>query len=585
MTVASKPSGAAAAGRSSPTSFFLGFFRRRSISVRVAAISALLLGALVITNVIVIRELYRNSQRIVDATDLFDQLETASGANGAFGDIRYWMTDVAVSQLSLSERNANEARQQLTVFLDKLATYDAELAGEIGTQTDAYMATALQAVDAYTDDQRVIGNTLLAQARQHSNVVEATLDQLTANLHRDAWAARDAALASARTAIRTSIAIVIAVTLLGILLTLAVFRSIVTPLRRLDKAMSAMIEGRTDVDIPPVGPDEIGTMARTLALFRDSIVEGARLEAETRRQREMMATAIETISEGFALFDAEDRLVISNSRYNRMYPDVVAPGRRFEEILKILVSRGLADLNNLPPDEWMARRMERHRRAEGFFEQRYADGRWMRVSERRTPDNSTVGVFADITELKARQAELEAATAQADSANKAKSQFLANMSHELRTPLNAIIGYSEMLIEEAEDFSLKGFAPDLQKIRAAGKHLLGLINDILDFAKIEAGRMDVLIEPFTVEGLVSQVESTIAPLVAKNGEHAQDRRGGPASARWNRTRPRSGRACSTFSVTPRSSPSAAPSHWRCGRSSGRMEATASSSACMTPESA
>ncbi len=517
MTVAGNPDRATASGERPAFSLVPEFLRQRSIPIRVAAVSALLLGALIITNAIVIRQLYRNSERIVGATELFDRLEAANGANQAFGDIRYWLTDLAVSQLTLSERNADAARMRLTDYLDRLASYDPTLTTEIGQQTDAYMTTAMKAVDAYTDDRRVIGNTLLAQAREHSNVVASRLAQLTDHLRADAWAARDAAVASATTAIRTSIIIVVAVALVGILLTLAVFRSIVMPLRRLDKAMAGMIEGRTDVDLPPVGKDEIGTMARTLALFRDSIAERARLQKESQRQRQMMETAIETISEGFVLFDADDRLIIANRRYGAMYPGVVEPGRSFEEILDVLVKSGIANLNDLPPEEWIAARLDQHRRAEGFFEQRYSDGRWMRVSERRTPDNGTVGVFADITELKERQTELEAAKEQADSANKAKSQFLANMSHELRTPLNAIIGYSEMLIEEAEDLSLEGFVPDLQKIRVAGKHLLGLINDILDFAKIEAGKMDVLVEPFAIGDLVSQVESTIAPLIAKNG--------------------------------------------------------------------
>jgi DNA-binding response OmpR family regulator len=90
------------------------------------------------------------------------------------------------------------------------------------------------------------------------------------------------------------------------------------------------------------------------------------------------------------------------------------------------------------------------------------------------------------------------------------------MSHELRTPLNAIIGYSEMLLEEAEELGQADFVPDLGRIRGAGKHLLGLINDILDLSKIEAGKMDVFVETFTVADLLSQVQSTIAPLVAKN---------------------------------------------------------------------
>ena len=91
------------------------------------------------------------------------------------------------------------------------------------------------------------------------------------------------------------------------------------------------------------------------------------------------------------------------------------------------------------------------------------------------------------------------------------------MSHELRTPLNAIIGYSEMLQEEAEDLGEEAFIPDLQKVNAAGKHLLGLINDILDLSKIEAGRMDLFLETFEVGQLVQDVAGIVQPLVEKNG--------------------------------------------------------------------
>jgi signal transduction histidine kinase len=113
--------------------------------------------------------------------------------------------------------------------------------------------------------------------------------------------------------------------------------------------------------------------------------------------------------------------------------------------------------------------------------------------------------------------ELQEANAQLAEASRHKSRFLANMSHELRTPLNAIIGYSEMLQEEAEEIGERAFIPDLHKIDAAGKHLLGLINDILDLSKIEAGRMDFYLETFEVGQLVRDVAAIVQPLVEKNG--------------------------------------------------------------------
>lgn len=118
---------------------------------------------------------------------------------------------------------------------------------------------------------------------------------------------------------------------------------------------------------------------------------------------------------------------------------------------------------------------------------------------------------------KQTEAELALARDQAVEASRAKSQFLANMSHELRTPLNAIIGYSEMLQEEAADLAQSDMIPDLEKIQAAGRQLLGLINDILDLSKIEAGKMTVFPETFDIAGMVQDVAVTMQPLMAKKG--------------------------------------------------------------------
>ena len=106
---------------------------------------------------------------------------------------------------------------------------------------------------------------------------------------------------------------------------------------------------------------------------------------------------------------------------------------------------------------------------------------------------------------------------QLEMASEHKSAFLASMSHELRTPLNAIIGYSEMLYETAQDEGQDEFLPDLAKIRDAGRHLLGLINDILDLSKIEAGKMDLYLEEVDIAGLIEEVRSIVEPLAAVNG--------------------------------------------------------------------
>ncbi|MEG5173530.1 ATP-binding protein [Microcoleus sp. B3-D7] len=127
----------------------------------------------------------------------------------------------------------------------------------------------------------------------------------------------------------------------------------------------------------------------------------------------------------------------------------------------------------------------------------------------------------EIAERKRAEIALQEALHKAEAASRAKSTFLANMSHELRTPLNAIIGYSEMLQEEARESGLEEIIPDTQKIYNAGKHLLTLINDILDLSKIEAGRMELYLEKFDLSNLIEEVVATLHPLVEKNHNQLQ----------------------------------------------------------------
>ncbi|ESA32568.1 pas domain s-box [Leptolyngbya sp. Heron Island J] len=149
------------------------------------------------------------------------------------------------------------------------------------------------------------------------------------------------------------------------------------------------------------------------------------------------------------------------------------------------------------------------------------------VTERKQAEEQLMELNRDLdsrvqdrtTKLMKAMEEAEEARVKAEDANRSKSEFLANMSHELRTPLNAIIGYSEMLEEEAADVGEDSFVPDLQKIQGAGKHLLGLINSVLDLSKIEAGRMELFLEDFSITEMVEEISGTIIPVAHKNNNH------------------------------------------------------------------
>ena len=380
-------------------------------------------------------------------------------------------------------------------------------------------------------------------------------------------------------------------------------------------------------------------LERSLELSVEELLE-ARDRATQAQTR--LTDAIESISEGFSLYDANDKLMIYNQRYRDMHGsgsiNVVNQGVSFETILRSAAASGEIRDAEGRIEAWVAERLARHRDPKGTHVQHRSDGRWIQIDERKTDDGGRVATYADITDVK--QAEqaiqeseqrlrviaeaapmavlivtfddgiiryanqrfremfevkgssalgLQAKTLYADpqhreriigalterghvegmemlfkraggeefwalmssqrvqfegrpamitgladisdrkrmegelhkaiwvseQATRAKSDFLASMSHELRTPLNAIIGYSEILFEDAQSAERESEMADLRKIQDAGKHLLGLIDNILDLSKIEAGKMTLYLETFELRPMIDSVAATVTPLAKK----------------------------------------------------------------------
>jgi signal transduction histidine kinase/DNA-binding response OmpR family regulator len=227
--------------------------------------------------------------------------------------------------------------------------------------------------------------------------------------------------------------------------------------------------------------------------------------------------AIKAIPDGFVLFDREDRLLTCNDRYRETYPesaDAMIPGTRFEDILRFGLDRGQHIDAVGREDAWLADRMEQHRTANGVHEQLLADGRWIRAYDHPTPDGGRVGLRVDITLAKDQQAALEAARLVAEAANRAKSAFLANMSHEIRTPMNGVVGMAELLCDTELNEEQRLFA---ETIRSSGEALLVIINDILDYSKIEAERLTLHPEPFDLERTIHEVVMLLQPKARANG--------------------------------------------------------------------
>ena len=256
---------------------------------------------------------------------------------------------------------------------------------------------------------------------------------------------------------------------------------------------------------------------RILCSIRN-VTERVRAEREARRAHERLLDAIECITEGFVLYDQDDRLVLCNSRYRDLFSDntdLMAPGTPFETVLRVGAARGVYRLPAEELEPWIQRRIVQHRTAGPPIEVQLETGRWIRIEEWRTKEGGTVGIRADITDLKAREADLRVARDEAERANRRKSDYVHHLSHELRTPLNAVLGFSEIIRDEMMGPNSPRYRDYAGQIAAAGVYMLDLINNLLDLAKIEAGRMDLHDEACNLALLVDLTFGMMQPRAAE----------------------------------------------------------------------
>ncbi|WP_176559880.1 response regulator [Teichococcus rhizosphaerae] len=267
----------------------------------------------------------------------------------------------------------------------------------------------------------------------------------------------------------------------------------------------------------------LGAKAEGIGIAAMDVTARHRMEARLRRSEARLRLIVDSVPQMAWMTDAQGEV----QWYNRRWYDFT--GGTAEAM------KGSGWKEMLHPDH-LERVGERFAAAvaageawEDTFPLRGADGRYRWFLSRalplrdepdeEAPEGELIGWFGtntDITEMREAEEALGAAKAAAEDANMAKSQFIANMSHELRTPLSAVIGYSEMLEEEAEELEgAEAFREDLAKINANARHLLSLINDVLDLSKIEAGKMEVQPEDFSPRELVEEVAATVGALVAK----------------------------------------------------------------------
>lgn len=262
----------------------------------------------------------------------------------------------------------------------------------------------------------------------------------------------------------------------------------------------------------------------TRALMESMGAENRRVKSDLTAAQEKIAVverrlwhSIETIKDGFAFFDGDNRLIMANQAYLAVFEglDVIQTGVNFVTILQALTDEGVVDLGGVEPTVWRERMLAR-------FQMRHPEpeviqlwnGNYIKMIDQRGPGGDVVSLGLDITASVQYERELDAARKLAESANRAKSAFLANMSHEIRTPMNGVVGMAELLDDTLLTEEQRLY---VQTIKNSGEALLVIINDVLDYSKIEADRLELITAPFDLERACQEVIMLLQPMAREKG--------------------------------------------------------------------
>ncbi len=273
------------------------------------------------------------------------------------------------------------------------------------------------------------------------------------------------------------------------------------------------------IDKFPIFDDE-GNLV-SIGVTGVDITEQKEAEQAWQKSEQRLRGAIESLQEGFALFDAEDRLVAVNDVFRQINPKAqgfLDKGGKFEEVLRANVAEGRMMEAIGREDEFIRERIEQHRNPKGRIIRHYSDGTWFILQEVRTPEGGIALTFINITELKKAEEDRRKALIDAERANQAKSEFLAAMSHEFRTPLNAILGFADILSHQY--FGPPGagkYREYAEDIHASGEHLLELVNDLLDISTIEAGKQSLVKEKLSTDEIIRECVKIITEKARSKG--------------------------------------------------------------------